>query len=141
MPCYDLFISHAWDHDDRYQGIVRLLNGVDDFQWRDYSFPRDYPAVDSDTEVGRNTLRMILRENVRQSSCFLLIAGMYVNHRYWVQAEIDFAREYGKPIVGIRRRGQQVTPQIVYDVSHEVVNWNSNSIASAIRKVVGARSW
>lgn len=141
MPCYDLFISHAWDHDERYQGVARLLNDAPNFQWRDYSFPREYPAVDPGSEVGRNTLRRILRENVRQSSCFLLIAGMYVNHRYWVQAEIEFAQEFRKPIVGIRRRGQQMTPQVVIDVSHEVVNWNGNSITTAIRNVVSSRSW
>lgn len=134
---YDLFISHAWAFDERYQGICRLISSVPGFQWRDYSAPRQYPAVDPNTEVGRNTLRATLRERVRQSSCFVLSAGMFVNHRYWVQAEIDFAQEYGKPIVGVMRRGQERTPQLVYDVAHEVVAWNSNSIVNAIIRQVG----
>ena len=44
--------------------------------------------------------------------------------RYWVQAEIEFAQAYGKPIVGVMRRGQERTPQAVYDVANEVVAWN-----------------
>lgn len=40
MRTYDLFISHAWAYDERYEGIVRLLNSVPGFSWRDYSVPR-----------------------------------------------------------------------------------------------------
>lgn len=134
---YDLFISHAWSYDERYQGICRLLGNVQGFSWRDYSAPRDYPAVNPNTEVGRNTLRRILSERVRQSSCFVLSAGMFVNHRYWVQAEIEFAQYWRKPIVGILRRGQERTPQLVYDVADEVVAWNSSSLTNAIIRQVG----
>lgn len=134
---YDLFISHAWTVDERYQGICRLLDAAPNFDWRDYSAPRDHPIVDPTTEVGRNTLRALLKERVRQSSCFILVAGMFVNHRYWVQAEIEFAQHYGKPILGVMRRGQERTPQLVYDVAHQVVAWNGNSIAQGVRDVVG----
>lgn len=139
MASYDIFISHAWNYDERYQGIVRLLDSVSGFAWRDYSAPRDHPAVDPNTEVGRNTLRALLRERVRQSSCFVLVAGMYINNRYWVQAEIDFANEYNKPIIGVRRRGQQRTPVEVENIASEMVNWNSVSITDAIRRHVDAR--
>ena len=137
MASYDLFISHAWDYDERYAGICRLLDGQAGFSWRDYSAPRSHPAADPTTEIGRNTLRAILKERVRQCSCFILVAGAFVDHRYWIQAEIDFAQSYGKPIVGVMRRGQQRTPQTVYDVSHEVVAWYGPSIVSAIQRQVG----
>lgn len=139
MAQYDLFISHAWDYDERYEGICRLLDGQRGltFGWRDYSAPRDRPVVDPGTEIGRNKLRALLNERVRQCSCFILAAGMFVNHRYWVQAEIEFARYYGKPILGVMRRGQQRTPDYVYEVSHEVVAWYGPSIVQGIRNVVG----
>lgn len=137
MASYDLFISHAWTYGERYQGIVRLLDSVPGFSWRDYSYPRDFPAFEPTTEVGRNTLRAKLRENVRQASCFVLVAGMFVNHRYWVQAEIGFAQEFRKPIVGVRRRGQQLTPVEVTNISDVMVNWNSQSIVDGIRAAVG----
>lgn len=136
MASYDIFISHAWDYDERYQGVVRLLDSAPGFNWRDYSAPRDHPAADPNTELGRNTLRAILRERVRQSSCFILVAGMFVHHRYWVQAEIEFARYYSKPIIGVRRRGQQRTPVEVEAYASEMVNWNSVSLTEAIKRNV-----
>ena len=139
MPNYDLFVSHAWDYDERYIGICRLLDSQvsSSFSWRDYSAPKSHPIVDPGTEVGRNTLRALLRERVRQCTCFILVSGMFVYHRYWVQAEIDFARQYGKPILGIQRRGQQRTPEYVVQVSDEVVAWYGPSIVGGIKRVVG----
>lgn len=133
--CYDLFISHAWDYDERYQGIVRLLNSVPGFTWRDYSVPRDRPIVDPRTEVGVRLLTSKLDEQIRQATCFILVAGMFVNHREWVQREIRIAQKYGKRVVGVRRRGQQITPGEVVNVSHALVNWNSQSLVDAIRSV------
>ena len=135
---YNIFISHAWSYDERYQGVVGLLNRQPDFQWYDRSVPRDRPIADPNTEMGRNTLRAALRERVRQSSCFVLVAGMFVNHRYWVQAEIEFAKSYNKPIVAIRRRGQQRTPVEVEVIADATVNWNSQSLVQAIRATCGA---
>src|SRR5690606_17511761 len=73
---YDLFISHAWAYDERYSGICRLLDGQRGltFGWRDYSAPRDHPVADPNTEIGRNKLRALLNERVRQCSCFILVA-------------------------------------------------------------------
>ena len=135
MPIYNLFISHAWAYDERYAGICRLLDSVPNFVWRDYSAPRDYPVVDRGTETGRTRLRALLRERVRLSSCFVLVAGMFVDHREWVQAEIQFAQEYNKPILGVLRRGQQRTPDTVYQVSDKIVAWNSLSIANGVREL------
>lgn len=131
---YDIFISHAWDYDERYQGVVRLLNSVPRFYWRDYSVPWDRPIVDPRTEVGVRTLTAKLREQIRQASCFILVAGMFVNHREWVQREINIALGYGKPVIAVRRRGQQRTPLEVSAYARETVAWNSQSLVDAIQR-------
>lgn len=131
---YDIFISHAWAYDERYEGICRLLNSVSDFRWRDYSVPRSAPIVDRGTEIGVRILTRLLDEQIRQCSCFILVAGMFVYHRDWVQREINIARQYGKPIVAVRRRGAQRTPVEVEAYANETVNWSSNSLVSAIRQ-------
>lgn len=133
---YDLFISHAWTYSERYDGIVRLLNSVPGFHWRDYSVPQNAPLVDSNTLIGKRILTGLLDEQIRQSSCFILVAGMFVHHREWVQIEIDIARAYGKPIVAVRRRGQERTPVEVEALSNAIVNWNANSLVNAIFEVV-----
>lgn len=137
MTIYNLFISHAWQYSERYEGIVRLLDSVPSFQWRDYSAPRDYPVVEYGTRISAHRLTELLDQRIRSASCFLLVAGMFVDHRTWVQTEIDIAMNYSKPIVGVRRRGQKLTPQTVIDVADEMVNWNAASIVAAIRSAVG----
>lgn len=131
---YDIFISHAWAYDERYEGICRLLNSVPGFYWRDYSVPRSAPIVDPRTEMGVRALTARLREQIRQCSCFILVAGMFVNHRIWVQREMSIAVEYGKPIIGVQHRGQQRTPVEVEAIADETVRWNSASLVSAIRR-------
>jgi hypothetical protein len=83
-------------------------------------------------------LKTRLKEQVRQASCVIVPAGMYVNDRFWIQTEIDlalrgFARP--KPIIGIRRRNQQRTPVELEQQATVMVNWNSNSLADAIYQV------
>lgn len=133
MRTYDIFISHAWAYDERYEGIVRLLNSVAGFSWRDYSVPRSAPIVDRNSLMGVNLLKARLREQIRQASCFILIAGMFVHHREWVQREITIAQNYGKPIIAVRRRGQLRTPAEVEHYADQTVNWNSISLVTAIR--------
>lgn len=132
---FNLFISHAWNYGERYQGIVRLLESDDSFVWRNYSVPKDDPLVDPGTEIGRRKLTGLLKEQIRSCSCFILVSGMWVYHREWIQTEIKIAQDYRKPIVGVRRRGAVVTPAEVISVSDEMVNWNSQSLISAIRRV------
>ena len=61
---------------------------------------------------------------------------MYVNHSDWIQFEMNFAKSLGKPILGIKRWGEQRTPQSVVDAADEMVAWNSSSIVAAIRRLV-----
>jgi hypothetical protein len=60
---------------------------------------------------------------------------MYVNNRFWIEKEIDMARTSftkSKPIIALRRRGQQRDPQDLMDIADEIINWNSNSLANSI---------
>jgi hypothetical protein len=49
---------------------------------------------------------------------------------------MDFAKSLGKPILGIKRWGEQRTPESVVNVADEMVAWNSSSIVAAIRRLV-----
>ncbi|MGO6819220.1 TIR domain-containing protein [Rhizobium brockwellii] len=139
---YDVFISHAWSYSERYQGVIRLLNTASQnlpwFSYRDYSVPRNEPIVAPNESVRISALKAKLKEQIRQASCVIVPAGMYVNERYWIQTEIDLALtafSYPKPIIGIRRRSQQRTPVELERQANVMVNWNSNSLASAIYEV------
>lgn len=129
---YRLFISHCWKYDDQYRSLVALLDRAPDFSWSNYSVPEDNSF---DTTSARR-LREGLREQIRQSQTVIVLAGMYVNHRRWIQTELSIAvRNFGKPVLGIRPRGQVRVPRIIDDTADRMVGWNTTSIVRAIREI------
>ena len=129
---HKLFISHAWKYSDRYNRAVEFLDGASNFKWSNYSVP------ESAGFVGLNAAELTeqMRKQIRPVQCVVIVSGMYVNHSAWIQFEMDFAKELGKPILGIRRWGVQRTPQSVVDCADEMVAWDSASIVAAIRRLV-----
>ena len=129
---YRLFISHAWKYSDRYKRAVQFLNEANNFSWVNYSVPED-DAFDRMSAAG---LTEAMRRQIRPVQCVVIVSGMYVNHSEWIQFEMDFAKSLGKPILGIKRWGEQRTPQNVVNCAVEMVAWNSVSIVGAIRRLV-----
>lgn len=135
LKTYDLFISHAWKYHDNYYRIIDLLDRANYFSYRNYSVPKHDPIIDPKTPVGLAQLRAALDKQIKPVNCVLILSGMYVNHRYWIQTEIEIAaQKYRKPIIGVIPRGAERIPLEVTRVSKEMVRWNSDSIVSAIRK-------
>lgn len=129
---YNLFVSHAWDYSGEYQNLCRLLNGVDDFAWRNYSVPETDPKdVETDAE-----LTQALVDQIRPASALVVSAGMYVSYRDWIQKEIRIADEMGKPIIAVQKHGNERWPKIVENIATQKVNWNGASVASAIAEEV-----
>ena len=132
LKTYDLFLSHVWrrSQNSEYYRLVDLLKGAPNFRWRNYSVPEHDPlGTRSDAQ-----LRRALDRQIAPVNCFLVIAGMYVNHRQWIQQELDIAAGYGKPVVAIRPRGQQRLPVRVQAAAKEVVGWRTAGIVGAIRR-------
>ena len=117
-------------YNSEYYRPEQLLQGALYFTWRNYSVPEHDPlGTKSDVE-----LRMALDRQIRPVNCFLVVAGMYVHYRKWIQEEIDIANRYGKPIVGIVPLGQQRTPDEVRRNAIVMVGWRIDNIVSAIRR-------
>ena len=144
MARYNVFVSHAWTYSDRYFGVIGLLDtaktNLSWFDYYNYSVPKHDPIASDDEKVKNAVLRAALKEQIRLSSVIIVPAGMYVYNRYWIQEEINMAKTefvYPKPLIGIRRRGQERTPADLESQCDEMVNWNSNSLANAIKNQVG----
>ena len=129
---HKLFISHAWRYSDRYKRAVQFLNAAPNFKWSNYSVPEDKAFVGMSSEQ----LGEQMKRQIRPVQCVVIVSGMYVNHSGWIKYEMDFAKAIGKPILGIKRWGEQRTPQSVIDCADEMVAWNSASIVAAIRRLV-----
>ena len=103
LKTYDLFLSHMWPsaQNSDYYRLVGLLNNASDFYWRNYSVPEHNPLGTQSAAQ----LRRALDRQISPVNCFLVIAGMYVNYREWIQEELDIAARYGKPVVAISPNG------------------------------------
>jgi len=130
LKTYRIFISHVWQYSSRYNRIVRMLNEANHFDWGNYSVPEHDPKHANDDDE----LEKALKNQISPTHIVLVLAGMYTNHRKWIQKEIEIAQDYGKPMVGIKPWGSERTPKIVSDAANEMVRWNNSSIVSAIRR-------
>lgn len=123
---YPLFISHAWKHNDEYYSLVKMLDEAPNFKWRNCSVPEHDP-LEGDLQEG-------LRKQIRPASIVLILAGMYATYSDWIEFEIQFANQSGKPIVGIEPWGSERIPTAVQQAAIVMVGWNTASIVSAIRR-------
>ena len=129
LKTYDLFISHAWEYNSEYYRLVNLLSGARLFKWRNYSVPEHDPLF----ARTNSQLESELDQQIRPVNAVLIISGMYVNYRRWIDYEIQVAEDYRKPIIGIIPWGGERTPVRVREVSDAMVRWNTQSIVDAIR--------
>ena len=132
---YRLFISHAWDSKGEYERVVELLNAYPFFQWDDLSVPENRPLATL-LHLSRSYRYLVrqLDERISKADCLLVIAGMYVAHRGWIQSEIEAAKDFHKPIIAVEPRGSERFPEALAHFADERVGWSGASIVSAIRR-------
>ena len=131
MPHRRLFISHSWSYNERYNSMVALLNSHPTFTFSNYSVPVD----DAFGRMSVPRLKEELRDQIRPVQCVVIIGGMWTNYSDWIQFEMEFSAQLGKPILGVKPRGNKVMPAAVTAVSDKVVNWNTASIVEGIMEI------
>ena len=137
VPRTKLFISHDWEYAQHYDGVVDLLNAVPDFLWENLSVPRDNPIpMLPSLPLSHRTIVHQLDDQMNRVDCAVILAGVYATNSGWIQSEIEAAMAYGKPIIGIRPRGQERISAIVQKAARTMVSWNGASIVEAIRQNV-----
>lgn len=127
-----LFISHAWDYNNQYYNLVRLLEERPYFGFYNHSVPKHDP-------LDARTIRELeerLHNQIINCHVVLVIAGVYVTYHEWLKKEIKMAKGYGKPIIGVRPWGQMRISQVVQNNADKIVGWNADSVVSAIREVL-----
>ena len=127
---YNLFISHAWDYNSDYYSLEKKLKETPWFSFKNYSVPQ-HDALQTKTN---SELDEALFRQIAPTSVVLIVAGMYYNHRKWIQREIDIAKIYNKPIIVIRPWGAERMPAELISSEFIQVNWQTSRIIEAIRK-------
>jgi hypothetical protein len=127
-----LFISHAWRRGEHYQKIVEWLNETSYFEWHNYSVP-SHDACEQTSTVG---LQRCLTNQIRPAQATIILAGMYAAYSDWIEYEVNEAVRMGKIIIGVRPWGQERTPALITDSATTMVNWQRDSVVSAVRDFV-----
>jgi len=133
---YDLFISHSWTYSNQFDNFVRLLRERPYFSYRDHSVPKDSPIHTSGTD---RELYDAIYNKMYNCHIVLILAGVYASYSKWIKKEIRIAKNeftYPKPILAIKPWGQVNTSQTVRENCDEIVNWSSDSVVNAIRRLV-----
>lgn len=126
-----IFISHAWGYNSDYDTIISWIKNSN-LDYRNYSVPFHDPLDANNTHKLRNELT----EQIRPSNIVIVIGGMYAAYSEWIQYEINEAVRMKKKIILIRPRGQERVPLSAQYAATKVVNWNSNSLITAIRELL-----
>lgn len=126
---YHILISHSWDYNSDYDKIKEWLDNANNFEWTNYSVPFTNPL----DVRGKRELKEKLCNRISICSCVIILSGMYVSYSEWIDYEIDIAIELGKPIIGVKPRGQERIPSKVSNNADVMVGWNSSGLVQAVR--------
>ena len=135
MRDYNIFISHSWSHKDQYEKLIELLEDALYFSFKDYSVPRDDPIHDAPTS---QKLYEAIKGQMTSASVVLILAGVYASYSKWINKEIEIAKnefETPKKILAIEPWGSQKTSELVKKNADQIVGWNGQSIANAVKEL------
>ena len=131
----NLFISHSWRYGDHYDRLIALLKQRSYFAFKDYSVPKDDPVHNAPNKAA---LKAAIKNHMQPCHVILIMAGVYSTHSKWINIEIDLAKNgftSSKPILAIKPRGNTRISSRVRDAADEIVNWNTESVVGAIRRL------
>ncbi|MFQ5668139.1 MAG: TIR domain-containing protein [Candidatus Binatia bacterium] len=130
----NLFISHSWSYADEYDRLLDLLNAAPNFQYKNYSVPKNDPVHNAPNTAA---LERAIENQMRFCDVVLIMAGKYATFSEWIQREIHIAKGYTwvKPIVAIRPWASQQVSTVVSNAADRLVSWSTSSIVSAIREL------
>ncbi len=130
-----LFISHSWTYGDAYDRLVALLEAAPYFSFKNFSVPRHSPIHNAPNQ---QLLAEAIKAQIAQSSCVLVLAGVYASYSKWIDKEIAIAKRgfmYPKPIIAIEPWGSEKTSVLVRQNADIIVKWQTSSIIQAIHKL------
>lgn len=126
---YSIFISHSWQNSEALENLRKLLNE------RGY-FNVEFEEVTKDEPINSTSaayIKMRLADKIKNSDIVLGLAGVYASYSDWMEWELEKALQLDIPVVGVIPWGQDRISTTVSSRSKVDVNWNTESIVSAIR--------
>jgi len=135
---YDIFLTHAWRYHDDWNRFVSLLDGVEGFEWRNFSLPWYDPAFDPRTPVGERMVLKSLEAQIAPAHCCIVLASVFETRsaRQWVDLEIGIARRLGKPLLGAPPHNGTSLPAELEQLIDRVIPWEGAAAVRTIKEEV-----
>lgn len=127
---HNLFISHSWSYSDAYDRLIELLDSDRDFEYKNYSVPKDDPIHNA---PNAEKLAEAIENQIVMASAVIILAGVYATYSKWINKEIAIAKRLQKKIIAIEPWGSERTSAYVKDNADIIVGWNTASIIDAIK--------
>lgn len=129
MPKIHLYISHSFDHAEKYERILEFVRG-EGVPLADFSVP-----VWKQIEGDRDAVLAAIAERIRRSNRVLVLLTDEAHKSPYIEFEVEVARELGKPIIGVYPHGRNEgsIPGFVAEGFYKNVGWTRGSIAKALR--------
>ncbi len=128
---HKLFISHSWTYNNAKDTIIRFLDKVG-LDYQSLYIPKKDPV----NETGNDQkLLLAITENLKRSTCLIILAGVFPYYDRWIEKEIEVAKQLGKPIIAIQPWSNDKTSELVKKNANRIVKWQVNQIVEAIKDI------
>ena len=134
---YDLFLTHAWNYTDEWQGLVALLDEYIPGKWRNWSLPWHDTSIDRFSQRGREQLEKLLRGQIAQASGIIVLPETMdrAEGKLWLEKQLALAREFKKLVLGISPKNGTAFPTELAAFTAVVVPRDAAQIIAALERL------
>ena len=133
MATYSLFLSHSWIEQDGVERITSLMEAYRlenaDFQYEYYSVSKDDPAQ---FLPSNKALAAAIENQMKASSCLILLAGVFDEFKRWINLELDIAKKLKLPVILVEAVDPRHTSHKEKRAATQIVKWDASQLGKAI---------
>ena len=127
LRTYKIFISHCWEYDADYHTLKGWFDTEPLFRWKDLSVTEASPLREDKSFEKR------LRKRLTTADIMVVVVGMEIAHRHWIDWEIRWAKIRGIPMLGVLPYARSQTPVVVQKANIPIVAWRRQSVIPSVR--------
>lgn len=128
-----LYISHRFAHADLYTRILAFV-AQEGLSAADYSVPT-WKRIPGD----REDVYAAIKERIRMSSHVIVLLSPRIHDSHYIRHEIEMAKKYDKPIIGMYPYGcnEAPIPQALDGHLYKAIGWRPGSLRKALNGEYG----
>jgi len=124
-----LFVAHAFEPSTDYSRVFDYLESARNFYYRNVA------VIEAPANADKEALKQELRKQINLAEVVLVPAGLYRDQLEWVNFEVNCAKGFDKPVIGIETFGvKEKLPVQLEALADEIVPWNERDIVDAVKR-------